>query len=40
MTNEEKKQNLVKVLGNALSERLAEKSPVSAAFTPFLFSFR
>jgi len=39
MTNEEKKQNLVNVLGNALAERLAENSPVTAAFTPFCVQF-
>lgn len=39
MTKEEKKQNLVKVLGNALADRLEEKSPVTAAFTPYCVQF-
>ena len=39
MTNEEKKQNLVKVLGNALAERLEKNSPITAAFTPYCVQF-
>lgn len=39
MTNEEKKQNLVQVLGNALAEHLEKNSPVTAAFTPFYVQF-
>lgn len=39
MTNEEKKQNLVKVLGNALADHLEEKSPITAAFTPYCVQF-
>jgi len=39
MTNEEKKHNLVKVLGNALAERLVKNSPITAAFTPYCVQF-
>ena len=39
MTNEEKKRNLVNMLGNALAEHLEKKSPVTAAFTPFYVQF-
>lgn len=39
MTYEEKKQNLVKVLGNALAERLEKNCPITAAFTPYCVQF-
>lgn len=39
MTKEEKKQNLVTVLGNALAEHLEKNGPVTAAFAPFWVRF-
>ena len=39
MTNEEKKHNLVKVLGNDLAERLEKNSPLTAEFTPYCVQF-
>ena len=39
MTSEEKKQNLVKVLGNALAEHLEQNGPVTTTFKPFYVQF-
>lgn len=39
MTKEEKKQHLVKVLGNDLADRLEKNRPITAAFTPYCVQF-
>jgi hypothetical protein len=39
MTNAEKKNHLMEVVGNALAEHLEKNNPVTAAFDPFLVRF-